>query len=257
MKAKTLEQLKALRAQRPASGGYAEDDPRSNEAVAGRMIDRDPGGRALARQRLQQMRAGQLSTSDEKLARLQQLWNQMRNERPDLFSGVHAHFLPQYDPQWEAIGGAALGRGTSNLNSKAGDKNVWYNTDQFDHLDDATAKFVIAKELGQANERTYIDTPERAAAYQDALGYRGRRPAAGDKWSLLGYQDQVGRPNAQGTTTPQDWYGRDFAQAAGYFPTGENVRFDGPTYDRLQAERVLPRTYPLKQLQRIRALKKF
>ena len=344
MKAKTLQQLKALQQQRQRSGGYPEDDYRSNESVAMRTMKSDRGdfgarqalrrgvgprgfdanidsqGNAFVpqyvergarlrgrevndmdypelsdaqidlmdqRQRATQARytdaghrddpriglgigqdAGTVNyreaviakhgqapntplarhAGDERKALIMKLYQQMAAKHPKLTNGVRVHWMNALD-HVNAGQPAPLGAG-----SDSGD--VWFNTDQFANLDEQTARFVLAKELGQANIRKFISSPEQARTYLRALGAPDNPEYLTDEFPYFTTYDNITRPGADPRgTTPGEWFGRDFAQSLGYEPTGENIKFTPDVYSALQDAGVLPRP-TLSKLRRIRSIGK-
>lgn len=244
MKPKTLQQLKALQ-QRGQSGGYAEDDPRSNESIAGRMMKRDPGGWALNQSRMQRLRSAGQIASDDRIARLQQMWHDMQLEHPQLTGGVGAHFLPSTQAAWHKQPGETIPAGASSPT------DVYFNVDQMANMDDQTAQFVLAKELGVPAARRLIDGPAKAKRYLEGLG-SGATTVRG--WPYWG-QVQIDRAGASAPTTPGEWYGRDFAQSLGYIPNDgtANIRLDPNVEADLQARGVLPRSASMQQLRKIRS----
>lgn len=169
---------------------------------------------------------------------LQQMWNQIAQLYPQYTDGVRLHLLRSNDPKWKSLGGSnALGRGSSQ-----GD--VYINIDLLQKDTDAqTARFVLAKELGQANINRFIKTPQQAAAYEKALGLAtgkatGASNPAGNPF--LDSTTSLKRSPGGGVTNATDWFGRDFAAALGFRSTEATDNFTGAQLQALQAAGVLP-----------------
>lgn len=221
--------------------GFSEDDPHSRVTAAG-IRNRRLGSKSISATR---RREDQARRDQSDLVRLHALWSQVKNEFPDLTSGVHANFLPDTDPMVNGV----LARGSG----VKGDKQVFYNTKALGPMKDA--KDVLVKELGQANVNSFVNNLDKALAYHHALGYNGPAPNEDDARTLLAYTNTVPRGGAarqgytgggtdiygqtQGATTPEDYYGYDFARSLGYGHT--TVLDQLPDLARLQRGGVLPR----------------
>jgi hypothetical protein len=151
---------------------------------------------------------------------------------------VKLNIMFEDDPKWKGIGGSdgVLGRGYNG--------NVYVNLDSASQLTAYDARFVLAKELGQANENRFIKSQADADKYHAAIGYSGPKSEYPD-FSFLGQHNLKRNARFKGasvTTNPQDFFGNDFAAALGY---NDNPVIDPQSLQELQDSGVLPQTQAL------------